>query len=87
MLTISRTDEANSCKFGSTMPTIRPTNTKVGTNNFGPWACHLASEKFLSFAVAIQASIAPDLCGMENLGLGFVRYQIPNLQETSWDLV
>ena len=25
----------------------------VGSNNFEPWACHLASEKFLSFAVSI----------------------------------
>ena len=25
----------------------------IGSSNFGPWACHLASENFLSFAIAI----------------------------------
>ena len=25
----------------------------VGSNNFEPWACHLVSEKFVSFAVSI----------------------------------
>ena len=26
----------------------------VGSNNFGPWACHLASEKFVSITFAIH---------------------------------
>ena len=29
-------------------------NYSIGSNNFGPWTCHLASEKLSSFAVAIH---------------------------------
>ena len=51
----------------------------LGSNNFGPWACHLASEKFLSFAVAIHegfhcSSLGPGR-GMKNGGVRFVCYQ------------
>ena len=49
-------------------------NGIVGSINFGTWACHLASEKFLSIAVSIQWGLPLLLCGMENCGLGFVCY-------------
>ena len=57
----------------------------VGSNNFEPWACHLVSENFLSFAVAIHGGLPSLFCGMVNCGLGSVCYQIPYVQETSWD--
>ena len=41
----------------------------VGSINFGPWACHLALGKILSFAWGFPMI----LCGMSNYGLGFLQ--------------
>ena len=59
--------------------------TIVGSNNFGPWVCHLASGTFFIVCSCHPWGLPLLLCGMENCGLGFVCYQIHNLQETSWD--